>query len=636
MNREIESMLEESQSYYHKGEFENAIMMLTGIIEFTHSQFIDAFVLRAHSYYKLKDYKSAVNDMERAVKYKEISPDDNYVLGWSYYNILKPEKAKKVFNKVIDMTSGEYGNAYIGRLYSYYDSGEYEKIIEESGNVLMINPNMPELWIIIGWSLHKLEKYSEAKSYFEKAEELTGYNSSSAKFGLGMTYYELEEYDKAIELFEYITKVEAEHLEAWCYLGWAYLKTEIKEKFPEAIEAFNKAIALEPEYLYAFLGRGSVYDEMEKYEDAVNDYKFILEKDESWALGLVRIAWCYYYMEKKEKNLEIAMEYFTKSYSLHDEFYLSSLSGLGMTSWYLRKYNDAVKYLTEYLSLEEEWEFGWEALGESYYFLGKYSKALESYKKSLEINPDNFTVYVRRAEVHLSKNKMDLAAADYEKAVKNGKETWAMVMLGQNYLYGNSNHELDYKKGVALLERAYKLNNKDYPCSRTHIGRAHELGKGKKENKKKAFELYKEAAETETFCTCGKLHLAHAYMCGIGQTKNEETAFEMLQNIYENRRIQISGEHLLAYCFYHGFGTKKDIHKAISILEKSVKDGNIISCSRNYLLAVCYMNLDKEKAENYLKLAKKYINNTGQYEREIINNSIKNKEYEFFYPIEVK
>ena len=125
-------------------------------------------------------------------------------------------------------------------------------------------------------------------------------------------------------------------------------------------------------------------------------------------------------------------------------------------------------------------------------------------------------------------------------------------------------------------------------------------------------------------------------MCGIGQTKNEETAFEMLQNIYENRRIQISGEHLLAYCFYHGFGTKKDIHKAISILEKSVKDGNIISSSRNYLLAVCYMNLDKEKAENYLKLAKKYINNTGQYEREIINNSIKNKEYEFFYPIEVK
>ena len=101
MNREIESMLEESQSYYHKGEFENAITMLTGIIEFTHSQFIDAFVLRAHSYYKLKDYKSAVNDMERAVKYKEISPDDNYVLGWSYYNILKPEKAKKVFNKVI-------------------------------------------------------------------------------------------------------------------------------------------------------------------------------------------------------------------------------------------------------------------------------------------------------------------------------------------------------------------------------------------------------------------------------------------------------------------------------------------------------------------------------------------------------
>lgn len=628
-------MLEESQSYYHNGEFENAVMVLTGIIEFTHSQFVDAYIWRAHSYYKLKEYESAVNDLEKVLKYREISPDDNYILGWSYYNIFKPEKAEKLFNKVIEMTSGEYENAFIGRIYAYYDAGEYGKIIEESDKALMISPNMPELWNIIAWSYYRLGKLIEAKSYFEKADELTEYNSSSAKFGLGMISYDLKEYEKAIELFRYITRIEPEHLEALCYLGWSYLKTDIKENFSLAIEVFNRAIDLEEEYLYAILGRGSVYDEMERYEDAINDYKFVLTKDETWKLGLIRIAWCYYYMNKKVDNLEKALEYFNRSFDSESEFYLSSLSGLGLTSWYLKNYKDTVKYLSEYLA-QEEWDFGWEALGESYYYLGEHKKALESFNKSIKINPDNFTAYVRRGELYLMKNKKELALNDYKKAINDGKETWGMLMLGQNYLYGNSNLDLEYDKGITLIEKAYKLSENNYPCTRTHLGRAYELGKGKKENEKKALKLYKEAAETETFCTCGKLHLAHSFMCGIGHKKDETAAFEILENIYKTTKIHTSGECLYAYCFYHGIGTKQNKEKAVSILEKSINDGDIISGARNFFLAVCYMEINSEKAEEYLKLTKKYLNNTGEYEREIIKKSIKNKDYNFFYPIEIK
>ena len=48
------------------------------------------------------------------------------------------------------------------------------------------------------------------------------------------------------------------------------------------------------------------------------------------------------------------------------------------------------------------------------------------------------------------------------------------------------------------------------------------------------------------------------------------------------------------------------------------------------------MEIDSKKAEEYLKLTKKYLNNTGEYERQLIKKSIKNKDYKFFYPIEVK
>ena len=74
--------------------------------------------------------------------------------------------------------------------------------------------------------------------------------------------------------------------------------------------------------------------------------------------------------------------------------------------------------------------------GIAYYFQGKLTEALSDYNRSLEINPNYAQVYSNRGNVYQDRGKLDLALSDYEKSLDLDPQS-AVTYYNRGILYYN-------------------------------------------------------------------------------------------------------------------------------------------------------------------------------------------------------
>ena len=88
----------------------------------------------------------------------------------------------------------------------------------------------------------EVEDYNKAVTYF-KSEIDSGKNLDEAYRGLGIAYFELEEYENAMESFELALKNETEETATlYAMMGACYMETGEDEK---ALDIYTKALSIE-------------------------------------------------------------------------------------------------------------------------------------------------------------------------------------------------------------------------------------------------------------------------------------------------------------------------------------------------------------------------------------------------------
>lgn len=200
--------------------------------------------------------------------------------------------------------------------------------------------------------------------------------SAKAHYQRALSYQKDANLEKAEEDYEEAMKLDAKN-EMIPY-NYGVLKFTQKD-YEGAIKQFTKAIAVKPDFVFAYNDRGSCYRQMQKYQEALKDYEEAAKRNPNLALILNNIGTT----KKNMKDYDGAIAAYNRAMSLDAKFYLA--------------YNNRGVVLLEQ---------------------GKLSQALEDFDKAIELNPKYAPAYNNRGAVKLKKEQWKDAEADFNKALQ--------------------------------------------------------------------------------------------------------------------------------------------------------------------------------------------------------------------------
>lgn len=371
-----------------------------------------------------KEFKKAKIVLSEALK---LDPDKNYLkynMGVVNFYLFDFEESLKYF-KSIDIIDEYYPYALPYISYCYIEKKDYEmayKITKDERffssydeNVYMVAIRFIELQkldyaidlfqrmyekkqtplSIYGMGIGSFLKkdFVKAIEYFEKFFDILK-NDKNIKvaldylyFGLGISYYEVENYDKAIEFLTYCIERTKNLFEIYFYIGLSY---KAKNDITLALKFLRKALDYEP-LDYNQLGvLGDSFFELGDIEYAKKSYEKCIEKTKNKVyevkLGLIAVM---------KENFEEGYNIFKKflDMEIDGDFKIEVLKQLTLCSYYTERYEEALVYGQKLLENNVREERFFLIIGNSLFMLNKPIEAEIIIELSLKFFPESTELF---------------------------------------------------------------------------------------------------------------------------------------------------------------------------------------------------------------------------------------------------
>ena len=192
-----------------------------------------AYATRGGTYYKLKEYKLAINDYTQAIK--------------------------------IDSQNAEY-YAFRGGIYSVLE--EYKQGIDDLTQAIQLDPKEAIYYDFRGLAYLQLKDYKQAIADYTQAIQLDPKNATYYG-GRGFAYFQLKDYKQAIDDYTQAIKIDPKKAIYYSARGDAYF--QLKD-YKQAIDDYTQAIKLKPDFTEAYYVRGIAHYFLKDYKQAINDW----------------------------------------------------------------------------------------------------------------------------------------------------------------------------------------------------------------------------------------------------------------------------------------------------------------------------------------------------------------------------
>jgi tetratricopeptide (TPR) repeat protein len=256
----------------------------------------------------------------------------------------------------------------------------------------------------------------------------------------GMVLAYQGKYDDAIQAFDQAIKVDPQYSEAWYDKGYVLA---YQGKYDDAIQAYDQAIKVNPQYSEAWNNKGYALISLGRNEEGLQACNKALEIDPNNAMARANKAWALNNLgrtelQQQDTPLSDADSWFNKGYDLNNE----------------GKYDEAIQAFDKTLKIDPNNAYAWNNKGYALISLGRNEEGLQACDKALEINPNNTYAWNNKAWAlnNLGKNEESLQA--YNRAIEidpNNAMGWAnkasiLINLGEN------------EEGLQASERAIEMD----------------------------------------------------------------------------------------------------------------------------------------------------------------------------------
>lgn len=391
------------ESYVEENEINEAIKFLDDAInKRINNKYIDKSIYSLASVYEREgDYKKAVEYYDQLLSYykeSQFAPIAQFRIGFCYFNLKEYQSAIIELNNPIvkELESEIFSEALYLIANSHYRLSEFDKAEDILLSFMVEYPNS---------KLIRNVKYSLAWTYFQQERYLDAYeifndlSSTIDSIGINSFYWKAESRyysgrkDEALAIF-----------------------SEFVKNYPESELATNAKYQVGSIYFTS----NSFKNSEEYLFESLNSDNSIVKSKAYLVLGEMNL---------KKQNYTLAKEKFNSVLTYVDtlsDIHSGALLGLGISSFNLKQYNEAIKNLID----------------------------LEIKDVNFERNKVNFYL----AECYFAKGNFTEAVKRYGKIDKDDTELSSMSQYGKAYSYFNLK---DYENAVSSFSEFVRKNPTD-------------------------------------------------------------------------------------------------------------------------------------------------------------------------------
>lgn len=195
-----------------------------------------------------------------------------------------------------------------------------------------------------------------------------------------------------------------------------------------AIEDFNKALTLKPDYALLYSNRGLAYNGKGLYNRAIEDYNKAILIDPKFALAYNNRGFAYH----RKGQYDRAIEDYNRAITLtpNDAMLYNNRGG----AYYGKeKYDSAIEDYNRAISLKPDYARAHKNRGLAYAAIGKFTKAEEDVRKAIELRPDSTSIIIGMAELLAIKNNAVDACEWLGKSIKKGYKDWNYIKNSKTF-----------------------------------------------------------------------------------------------------------------------------------------------------------------------------------------------------------
>ncbi len=448
------------------------------------------------SYEKAKNYDQAIKELKEAIQLDPKNASAQNLLGWCYVKKEKLDLAYPYFKKAVELDSGNI-SALGGMGLYYYASGKDKEAMETAGKVLMlttkvlqsedflyysaegkkfINDFRGDSYSILGMANQRLGKYEEAIRNLEKALEKPASwgDPKDIRLHLAQSLQGAKKYDPAQEEYSKILSGDPKSVEALVGRGWLYIQ---KAKHDEAEKDFLSALQIQPYQASAAAGLVEVRKERtaktqeawdllanKKYDSAIAAFKKALDQHPRWSILYDGLGWSYYW----KGMMREAEESFAKALQVDPELPTSITGKAWVAEWRFAPLNAAWALLNSQqndkaidafneilqdksgrLPGADRWRVD-NGLGWGFYGKKDFSQAEIAFKESASRYPKNAESRKGLGFTYFATKQFDAAIREWTQSLsQNGAQADVQTMIGWAYY-----QKKDYAKAKEAYEKA--------------------------------------------------------------------------------------------------------------------------------------------------------------------------------------
>ncbi len=365
-------------------------------------------------------YKEAVNELLGIINFNmnvELRKKIFLQLGYSYFNLNEYLNASKYLKNYLDLKDNKLSSKDIDPILRLADS------------------------------YYASKNFNSSIKYYNTALQNSDINRNYIIYQIGLCYYGLDDFTKSIDYMDKVILNSEKSLDDDAIFRKAQIYFENSE-FDKSIINYNLIIDeyKYSEYIsYSFLNRATSYFNLKSYDQAEDDYLYVLknisdEKIQSQAiLGMQKIV----SFTNNFTQLNSLITEYKNRFPDNDNVLKIQFDNI-RNLYFNQKYDDLISYVDEIFSQEEQVFNEYETnyyLAESFFKTKKYENASPVYETLLDsVNSKYFSRSLNRlAQINLNQKNYNRSLNYFKKLEKNSKNNRERVdsYIGSltNYYY---------------------------------------------------------------------------------------------------------------------------------------------------------------------------------------------------------